>query len=475
MGSRGGDSFHSDAEQVREVERYAAPRGAEVVFMEPELSISGGKAIEDRPSLTAAVEGVESGLYTGIVVAYLSRLSRSRSGQAIWDRVEAAGGTIHCAKESLDTSTPNGRFIRDIHLANATREREEHMDDFADRRAKTVQNGVWRQRQLPRGYVFAGPPSEDGSYKGRARRLVPGPDAAKVRQAFRDRADGRSLSAVARDLGMTPGGARKLLSNRVYLGELRDGANVNVDAHDELVTLDEFIAAGRSMPRPARSEPKAPALLSGLVRCAGCGHRMTRKTANEAIYACRAQHGGGVPCPEPAAIVARILDAYVEPIALRELDRLLATGSGHEVEQAETVLADAEHERRFLLQAGTSAGLDASDFADVLRERDAAVKAAREAVRAARSREPKLPRRGMRGSEAYRYLDATKRNLALQDVLSGVIVARAGKGRRVPLTDRVRVIGLDSEVQWLSTRHGDHAAGIEPVALPPVGARGVLA
>lgn len=120
MGSRGGDSFHSDAEQVREVERYAAPRGAEVVFMEPELSISGGKAIEDRPSLTAAVEGVESGLYTGIVVAYLSRLSRSRSGQAIWDRVEAAGGTIHCAKESLDTSTPNGGFIRDIHLANAT-------------------------------------------------------------------------------------------------------------------------------------------------------------------------------------------------------------------------------------------------------------------------------------------------------------------------------------------------------------------
>jgi DNA invertase Pin-like site-specific DNA recombinase len=429
--------------------------------------------------LLRAIDGVESGDFDGIVVAYLSRLTRSRSGQVIWDRVEAAGGTIHCAKESLDTSTPNGRFIRDIHLANATREREEHMDDFADRRAKTVSNGVWRQRQVPRGYTFAGPATEDGVFKGRARRLVPGPDADEVRRAFHDRAKGKSVSAIARDLGMTYSGAKSLLANRVYLGELRDGVNVNAAAHEPLVTLDEFLAAGRSIPRPGRAVgdrlAPPPALLSGLVRCAGCGHRMPRKKAAEAIYACRVTHGGGEPCPEPAAITARILDAYVEPIILAELQRLAVSGTGREVELAEAAVIDAEHELRFLIDAGTAAGLDAADYAQALRKRKDAVAHARGQVRAARAREPVLPRRGMRGSDAWDHLNATERNLLLQDLLSGVIVARAGKGRRVPLADRVRVMALDSEVEWLDTRHGDHAAGIQPIGLPPLGAPGVLA
>jgi len=126
VGTRGGDSLHADEEQVHEIERYASAHHARVEFMPPELSVSGGKPIDERPSLRAAIEGVERGDYTGVVVAYLSRLSRSRSGLEIWERVERAGGRVHCAHENLDTSTPNGRFIRDIHLANAVREREEH-------------------------------------------------------------------------------------------------------------------------------------------------------------------------------------------------------------------------------------------------------------------------------------------------------------------------------------------------------------
>src|SRR4051812_12419767 len=99
MGNRkaGADDFHADREQVATVEQYAAMHGATVEFMPPELSVSGGKPIEQRPSLLAAIEGVERGDFDGIVVAYLSRLTRSRSGLQIWERVEAAGGSIHCA------------------------------------------------------------------------------------------------------------------------------------------------------------------------------------------------------------------------------------------------------------------------------------------------------------------------------------------------------------------------------------------
>src|SRR4051812_25209016 len=106
MGDRqaGSETFHADRDQIADVERYAQNHGASVEFMPPELSVSGGKPIQDRPSLLAAIEGVESGRYTGIVVAYLSRLTRSRSGIEIWDRVERAGGHVHCAAENLDTS-----------------------------------------------------------------------------------------------------------------------------------------------------------------------------------------------------------------------------------------------------------------------------------------------------------------------------------------------------------------------------------
>jgi DNA invertase Pin-like site-specific DNA recombinase len=473
VGGRNGDAFHSDEDQVADVNRYVAQR-AEVVFMEPELSVSGGKAIEDRPPLLAAIEGVEAGIYTGIVVANLRRLSRSRSGQAIWDRVEGAGGHVHCAAESLDTSTPNGRFIRDIHLASAVREREEMAEQFANRRRKTVENGIWRQRQTPRGYIFKGPADDDGKFKGRARLLVPGSNADEVRQAFRDRATATAISEIARRLKMTPSGVRMMLSNRVYLGELRDGDFVNPAAHEPLVTVQEFDAVQHSIPRPARRAADGPALLAGLVRCAGCGHRMPRKSAATILYACRATHGGD-PCPAPAAIYASTLDSYVEPIALAELSRLAVTASeGRGVHQAEAELATAQRELDAFLLGVQAAGLEPHEFAAAVRARRKALDAALGNLRAEHSRHPAMPQAGLTGADAYLSLDATQRNLLLHSLLSAVIVARAGKGKRVPIEDRVRVVAFGADVQLLETRHGEHAAGIAPIALPNPDDPGVL-
>jgi DNA invertase Pin-like site-specific DNA recombinase len=475
VGSRNGDSFHADEDQVADVERYGAQRGARIVFMEPELSVSGGKQISERPALQAAIEGVEAGEYDGIVVAYLSRLTRSRSGVEIWDRVEGAGGHVHCAQENLDTSTPSGRFIRDIHLANAVREREEHVDRFAERRRKTVEAGVWRQRQTPRGLTFKGPANEDGKFLGKARQLVPGPDANEVRQAFRDRGRGVSISELARRLKMTPTGVRKMLSNRVYLGELRDGTNVNPKAHKALVTVEVFEKAQRDIPRPARRiESQDPALLADLVRCAGCGHRMTRKTAATVLYACRATHGAE-HCPAPAAIYQETLDQYVTPIALAELDRLRVSSSdGRSVQDAEAGVEAAERELGALLKTVTAAGLDERDFAGELRERKAAIEEARERLRVERARRPGLSLSGARGSKVWKSLNGAERNMLLRGLLKAVVVQRAGKGRRVPIEDRVRVLRLDAELELLETRRGEKAAGIVPIALPAADDPGVL-
>jgi DNA invertase Pin-like site-specific DNA recombinase len=464
MGERkaGGDTFHADEDQLAEIDRYASGR-ARVVVLPPELDISGGDPIERRPSLKAAIEGVEAGEFTGIVVANLKRLTRSRSGHMIWERVEAAGGHVHCARERLDTSTAQGRKIRDYEIANAVAEREEHAERHAERRRKTVEAGVWRQRQVPLGYQFAGP-AVDGRCRGQARRLVPSDRADQVRWAFRARADGTPVVTIAARLGLTPSGARQLLRNRIYLGELRDGPNVNVAAHEPLVTVDEFDAAQRDVPRPSRRVDAAPALLAGVVRCAACGHVMTRRNTRALVYGCPAHHSGA-RCPQPAAITCASLDAYVERIALAELERLsVSAGEGRGVEQAEAAVVAAEAEVAALLKVVTAAGLDDRDFADELRERKAAVDAAHARLRVERERSPALPLAGMTGADVWESLTGHERNQLLRSLLSAVLVRASGRGKRVPLIDRVRVLRHGAEVRLAERRGGrENGAGIVSV------------
>lgn len=452
VGGRGGDSFHADADQVSDIERYAAARGAEVEFMVPELSVSGGKAIADRPSLQMAIEGVEAGRFDGIVVAYLSRLSRSRSGIEIWDRVEKAGGHVHCAAENLDTSTPSGRFIRDVHLANAVREREEHVDRFEMRTAKATEAGVWQRRQTPIGY------RKDPE----TRRLVPSELAPLVRKAFADRASGHSVSAIARDLEMTPSGARNALSNRVYLGELRVRSYVNPAAHPPLVDEGVFAAAQLSQPRPPRSKVLEPSLLAGLVRCCGCGHMMPRGGGGNQrpTYTC-ARHHSGTWCPEGAAIACHLLDEYVQQVALRELASIRVQKTDGSTEAQRHTLASAERELAAYLEGVSAAGLPAGSFAEGARARSAAVEDAQRALAEALGAASYAPM--IQGAvDAWPALDFGERNVVLRGVLDAVLVERVGRGRRVDVADRVRVVKAGSGLD-LPRRQRGVAMGLHPL------------
>jgi DNA invertase Pin-like site-specific DNA recombinase len=460
VGSRNGDAFHADEEQVADVKRYAKAHGGKVVFMEPELSVSGGAPIEQRPALMRAIEGCEAGEFDGILVSYLSRLTRSRSGIEIWERVEAAGGRVLCASENLDTSTPSGRFVRDIHLANAVREREEHVVRNADRRRQTVEERIWRQRQVPLGYRFKGP-AVDGRFKHAARRLVPSEDAPKVRRAFRDKAAGVPLVRIADRLGMTPNGVRQLLRNRVYLGELHDGDNVNPRAYKPIVTVAEFEAAQLDSARPARSGGE-PALLAGLVRCASCGHIMRRSGGTFHSYRCHGRHSG-VRCPAPAAIACDALDEHVMGVALRQLRRLrVSEREGAAADQAQQKLRDAELELKTYLEAVSAVDVGAEAFAAGASKRRDDVEAARGELRRAKAVEPVLP--------AGAVLTTAERNRVLRGLLSFIAVAPVGRGRKVPVAERVRVVAAGVEEP---VRRNGAAAGIVPLALDGEDAPGV--
>jgi site-specific DNA recombinase len=468
-------TYQGDEEQLAEIERYCQERSLAYEVLPPELDMSGGLPIERRPSLLAAVEGVEAGRYSGIVVANVKRLTRSRNGHLIWERVEAAGGHVHTAAENTDTSTVSGRFVRDMFIAEAVREREEHAERHAKRRATTVARGMWRQWQVPRGYMFAGP-AVDGRYVGAARRLVPSPDADEVRRAAQDVLAGVPMTEVARRLGMTASGVRGMLRNRVYLGELRDGPNVNPAAHEPILDVDIFEAVQRALarnPRPPRAHD-GPALLAGLVRCSGCGHVMSRSRGKVAVYRC-AEHHSGARCPAPAAVTLARLDEHVQDIACAELTRLSVTASkGERLSDLRAALDAAQRALNNAMGAFAEAGVMGEPVAtDTLAKlRDARDDAA-EALRAEQEREAVAPV-FQHGADVWPALDVAERNRLLRALLAGVVVERSGgRGRIRPLGERVRVFAFGAPVRFAEGGRGK-IGGIVPVPLADLDSPHVL-
>lgn len=434
MGARkaGNENVHADRDQIDAMTRHAAIHGAELVILPPELDVSGGLTLEKRPSLLAAIEGVERGEYDAVIVAYLSRLGRNvREQLRAWDRVEAAGGSIISVQDGIDTRTPAGRMHRTVMLAVAEMEREQHVERFANLREWATMAGVWQRRQVPTGYA------KDPA----TRKLIPSHDAAKVRQAFIDRIGGKALVSVARDLQMTPSGARGVLRNRVYLGELRVGPHVNPAAHPAIVDEETWLAAQDArITRPARNNP-APALLGGLVRCAGCLHVMSRTAANVTVYVCHANHSAG-RCPAPAGITLRLLDEHVEQIALARLRKMWAQGDRTDapLRKARAALKDAEAELAAFLEGVAAAGLAAAQFVSAARDRRKAVENARRALQ--RVLAGRLPTTGHKTPEEFwAALSVEKRNHHLGRLIEAVVVERSGgRGRIRPIEDRVRVI-----------------------------------
>src|ERR1051325_3387264 len=92
---REGDSFASPKEQADRI-REACTRGnLQLLRIEEELDVSGGRTLDDRPGLGPAVRAIETGEADVIVGAYFDRLFRSMTAQAeAVARVEQAGGRV---------------------------------------------------------------------------------------------------------------------------------------------------------------------------------------------------------------------------------------------------------------------------------------------------------------------------------------------------------------------------------------------
>jgi DNA invertase Pin-like site-specific DNA recombinase len=314
VAGRSGASFISPKVQRERCEAVAAAGGHMIVHWFEDLDESGAKS--DRPGFQECLRLIEAGDLDGIVVAKLDRFSRSvRHAAEALTRIDAAGAALISAEDSLDTSTPMGRFALHMMLAFAELEWEQRKESWAVARANAVERGVHVASRTPTGYV-----------KGADGRLVPGEHAPRVAEVFRLKAQGASWAELSRAMAGVPSpygsdqwpdrSLSHLLTNRVYLGEARSGEFVKAGAHEPLIDEGTFQLAQRKEQRA--SVRHGQSLLTGLLRCAGCRYcmkpdRMKPKYEGERVrlYRCRGTRAAG-RCEAPASSLARVIEPYVE-------------------------------------------------------------------------------------------------------------------------------------------------------------------
>ena len=138
--------------QRTSIEAEATRRGWTIVAWHADEGISGGKGIEHRPGLAAAVAAVEMGDAAGLLAAKLDRISRSVLDTAkLMERARRGGWELVTCDLAIDPSTPAGEATASMMAVFSQLERrlisQRTREALAVKRAQGVRLG--RPSQIP--------------------------------------------------------------------------------------------------------------------------------------------------------------------------------------------------------------------------------------------------------------------------------------------------------------------------------------
>lgn len=451
VGDRG-ETLISPELQAERIEGYAAARGLQVEMLDAELDVSGART--SRPILDAAIDAIAEGRYAGLIVAQLDRLSRMAVVDAlkIIERIESYGGKVISVAENFDEGTPEGKLSRTLMLSIGAMQRDRYSAQFGEAKKQALERGLLVGSQVPFGYqVKRVRDGGDGKLKPDKE------DAKLVKKAFELRAAGASWVDVGRLIGKSPNGARSVVQNRVYLGELHlKPFEPNLEAHEAIVDVDLWNAAQQSKgTRPARNPDSQPVLLAGLVRCAGC-QRLMSVYRGQRAYKCKRYHAHQ-HCSDAAWVSQVQVEALVERSVLAYLSNRLQIETiqrRDELTELEAALSAAEAELSAFIEGTEASGVSPDIFGAALRKRSEAVENARCELHAARGPNLQVFSGGI--EDVWPSLTVIERRQVIAGTIGSVWVKR---GRGVPLETRVKLSTPDEDVPG----QGHKAAPAAPI------------
>lgn len=231
----------------------------------------------DRPAMTKLIEDIEK---MDVVLVYkLDRLSRSQKDTLylIEEVFLPAGVNFVSMNESFDTGTPFGRAMIGILSVFAQLEREQIKERSLMGRIERAKEGLFHGGPFyPIGYDY-----EDG------RLVINEYEAMQVREIYDMYIGGAGDDKIAqalREKGYTnrygswksTSSIRSVLNSDVYLGIIRYKGVVTEDAHEPIITPEQFQQAQAIRERKSKIYKKvfvSNSLLQGFLYCGNCGAR----------------------------------------------------------------------------------------------------------------------------------------------------------------------------------------------------------
>ncbi len=240
---------------------------------------SGGTL--ERPGLKRLMEDIGAGLVDIIVVYKVDRLTRALSDFAkIVETLDGHDASFVSVTQQFNTTTSMGRLTLNMLLSFAQFEREVTGERIRDKIAASKKKGMWMGGYVPLGYDAVD-----------RKLIVNAIEAKTVRQIFDLYLELRNVRLVAvraAELGLrtrrrinksgeasggrpfSRGHIYRLLSNPVYVGEIRHKDQVYAGEHEAIVdqsTWERVRAAlsDSAVLRSTREHAREPSLLTGLV------------------------------------------------------------------------------------------------------------------------------------------------------------------------------------------------------------------
>lgn len=258
------ESFVSPGDQRKRIKEACGKVNLRLARLVDEIDVSGATPLADREGLLEAVEAIEAGEASVLMVGYFDRLVRSIKVQGeVVSRVEAAGGevlAVDYGRISEETAVQwlSGTLIGMVHEYH----RRSTMERVGAAQVDAIERGVPTFPNLPPGLDTG----EDG-------RLVQTADAPVALEAFemRDplRLEGpatlREIRAFLKDHGIDRSyhGVQSMLASRLYVGELHFGDLANLAAVQPIVPRDLFDRVQTAKAARGR-QPKSTLLLARL-------------------------------------------------------------------------------------------------------------------------------------------------------------------------------------------------------------------
>lgn len=463
LGDRDIERVRSFDDQLKVARGDAATRGYEIGKVFDDGFRSGGKA-DGRQQYAAMIERLDKGVSGGIVVLNQARLWRNapRMMDVLMSIVER-GGRFVAIEDGIDTDAGDMTLLSGIKALIDQDYRRQRIESAFRSDEDLIAKGCYLGSFVPPGFVKGedlilvhhatyGPVMVE-AFEMRARdvRLVGVADFLHERQVR----GGRDPERVK---FWTPNQVKRLLANRVYIGEVKKGSFQNPDAHPPLVDRATFEAANQARgvrPGKRRQGDDDPVLLRGprgaIVRCQGCGHTMKPDgytnhkdgiPTRVRMYRCRKRHDNGF-CPEPATITAGLIEPLVTDIVLTKLGAEDATGRHRHTDVAglERAVKEAEDELDIFVRVTKASSLGVDRYAEEMAKREAAVLDARSAL--AEVGGPTVVALGSRLmlADAWPELSMDKRRAIIVATVDHVVIRRtlSGNGSE-PAAGRVVVV-----------------------------------